>query len=964
MSSRGRGKTRGGSGGRSNAGISKPTKKNAVRNGVKRGNIDSSPDPPRIRVLKARKAELATSFKIIGSHQKSALLALAQKSLDATKSDTKYHENLSEFQVLCEDIDNKLDCIMSKLEERRDMNKNWSNQQCKVFSILKFLIESIAYHPQYKLKDLQEEAIARVQERVIYIEKMSKSNSKVNDIAFYNGEDGRKITKLAAPPKIVHPVAIPFSGVQLADGKSIQKLGDNLLEQHPANFWASCSDEKKRKLTNQLVSTIEKNRKITQNEKYGICRKRSGTANSLLNLSTASAIETEIEEDDPQLDEPSTAHDANTQDDQENIYELSDDAAELPLDSYGVRIPKKKMRAGTGIRPNNYIVTPRSFNFMDAEGQVLQDGSIGIQEIGIRTWTTRKNIRNRDYYIGCSVSPNPDNFYIPQRVGDVNSGNNTLEDMESVKHITETHKTHPKLGVVLPESINYDYQDLKDPYFPPPTCKNYPVKNLKQHMIIQENSDGTTTVFKIPRSWIHQTNKDFENITSRKRVADVLGQIDNLDKPVQHSPEPVTKPAGIDPDLISAVSAALEENEKNMLKIKEAEKTFRRDPKETVLLQTPRFASKTSNKPSSRTPTKITQRTSTKATKRPSRLQYDPVRDSFPAKNNQDQIKQDSLAKNNPRTSKQNIPPRSCNLLTELANYALNNQSIPVLPVSRSKNPSNFRPNVPSVTSQSALPLNPQIIQRQTQLPIQPPAKPSVQPPVQPPVQLPVQPPVQPPVQYIAQHPTQPSGQFSGQFSSQRSTERHPNSVQSQDPSGSLQSISQLVSPQSSHGITIQQYQQNQSTMSPFAFQYPMAPHQSHAQGAYQPHRASQMTYTPQLPPPMNYVPHPPPRQLNYSMNNSTMTNNIPPHHHFSSNPINYATRSLISTGYNPHPPHPVAYTSQSSSQPMPHSSLESNRIRELRPPNLQQNSAASIHTPVMHSWSTDGNYHSNSFKN
>lgn len=157
MSSRGRGRIRGGSGGRSNAGISKPTKKNAVRSGVKRGNIDSSPDPPRIRVLKARKAELATSFKIIGSHQKSALLALAQKSLDATKKDAKYHENLSEFQVLFEDIDKKFDCIMSKLKERRrheqelvqriwDNNSNFIKKQCKVIAFLKFLKEPTAYN--------------------------------------------------------------------------------------------------------------------------------------------------------------------------------------------------------------------------------------------------------------------------------------------------------------------------------------------------------------------------------------------------------------------------------------------------------------------------------------------------------------------------------------------------------------------------------------------------------------------------------------------------------------------------------------------------------------------------------------------------------------------------------------------------------------------------------------------------
>ncbi|KAI6246670.1 hypothetical protein HI914_04618 [Erysiphe necator] len=953
MSSRGRGKNRGGSGGRSNGGASKPTKKNAVRSGVKKGNFDTSPDPPRIRVLKARKAELDSSFKIFGVHQKAALLALAQKSLDATKNDAKYHENLPEYRVLCEGIDNKLNCIMSKLEDRRRYEQELVQRIWEHNSVL------IQKNCKYKLRDIKDKAIAKAQERVLYVEKVSQTKSEIKDIPFYNGEDGRKVTKLTAPSKIIHPVAIPFSGVQLADGKSPRKPGDNLLEQHPANFWASCTDEKKRKLTAQLASTIEKNRKIAQNEKYGIYRKRSGTASSLLNLSTASAIDTEVEEDDFQLDEPLTTNDANIQDDQDQAHELSDDAAELPLDSYGVKIPKKKMRAGTGIRPNNYIVTPRNFNFMDAEGQILSDGSIGIQEIGIRTWTTRKSIRNRDYFIGCSISPNPDNFYIPQRVGDINSGNNTLEDMKSVKHITETHKTHPKLGIVLPGSINYDYRDLKDPYFPPPTDRKNPLEGLKPHMIIQENSDGTSKAFKISRSWIHQTNKNFENILYRKKVHDFLEKLRSFDKHEKELEEVCAKSACIDPNLISAASAALEESEKD--KIKEFERTPPLDYKEAIPFQASKYvSSKVPSKVFAGTPTKTTRGFSIKSAKRPSLLQYDPVRDSYPTKYYQNLTQQAPYTKSNSRNSNQYASQNSSNMLTELANYALNNRPTPFVSASSRENSSNSRPSMLlSATTQSTMPQNSQVTQRPTQILTQPSIQSLTQPPIQPPIQPSIQPPIQTSVQYLAQTPVQLPSQFSAQFSVQRQIDRQPNSVpvQLQDPLGSLQPINQLVLPQSSQGITMQQYQQSKPTLSPYGFQYPVGSHQTQAQGGYQPPLASQMIYSTQLPPPINYAASPSTRPLNYNVNTPIMTTNIPPHLHHSSNPINYTTRAKISQSYNAHSPHRVIYT-QSSLPLSSYSTLEDNRIRELHPPNPQQHPTASVHSPIIHPWSSNRNFH------
>lgn len=122
MTSRSRG--RGRNSGKVNSGTSKPGvakgyRKGSIRGGARKGRVKSDPDPPRILGLKARKAELSVSFKLITCHQKAALLNLAQKSLDKANNDVHYHENLPEFRKVSRDLDDKLNSLLVKLQAHR-----------------------------------------------------------------------------------------------------------------------------------------------------------------------------------------------------------------------------------------------------------------------------------------------------------------------------------------------------------------------------------------------------------------------------------------------------------------------------------------------------------------------------------------------------------------------------------------------------------------------------------------------------------------------------------------------------------------------------------------------------------------------------------------------------------------------------------------------------------------------------
>ncbi|CCU81809.1 hypothetical protein BGHDH14_bghG005483000001001 [Blumeria hordei DH14] len=676
MSSRGRGKGSGTgnrAGARSNANAS--VRKSVVVRGskkqsnkTKRGRAKVELDPPNILELKARKAELATFFKAVGSSQKTALLNLAQKSLEFVAKDSNYHEKLPEFDKLTRDIDEQLKCILSKLEARRcyeqelaqqlsEQNIYLINQQCK-----------------NRLEDIKEENIAKVQERILYVERMRQIGGQVEDVAFERGEDGRKVTRLPTSAKIVHPVAIPFSRGQLADGICANKPGDNLLEQHPANFWESLSDAQKKAITLQHDSIIQANTKKAQDEKLGIFQKQSATTSRLFNPSAVPGMVMDVDEDDIQLDDLALNTDTAAHDEQNQATDFSDDAAEMPLDQYGVRIPKRKFRATSKVRPNNHMVVPPAFNFEDAEGQILEDGSVGIQEIGFRSWTT-KNIRNRDYFIGSDTSPNPKFFFLPQRVGDINSGNNTIEDMRHVAHIAHTHKLHPLLGIVLPGSINPDYCEINDPYFPPPSDRTQPLELCKPHLIIQDNSDGTKTVSRAQRSWIRGTKEKFEENEASGDYAVPEGYPSSL----------YQENEVIDKDLIGAVMAAIEENNHSLSTdtVIKSDSTISTEPHWSPKPIPPLNIDLTSNTGSPPVPTKFHFR--------PSCNQYDPVRDSFQLSNSQKFPTQSSSAllyqtpysQASPQIVQPNIKPISMvggkNKLEELANYALNVLEKPAL---------------------------------------------------------------------------------------------------------------------------------------------------------------------------------------------------------------------------------------------------------------------------------------------
>ncbi|KAI1005891.1 hypothetical protein K3495_g2326 [Podosphaera aphanis] len=703
-----RGRGRGRSGGRVGSGVSKPaitksSKKTLLRGGSKRGRAKSIPDPPRILALKARKADLNNFFKFIGTHQHSALEDLSQKSLDELENNIKYHESIPEFQRLTDDLNAEYNILLEKLQALKYYEKILAQRT------LEQNIHLINEQYKNKLEDLKEESLAKVQEKILYVERISCVRGQIEEIPFCGGEDGRKVTKLVAPPKIVHPVALPFSKGQLADTKFSTKIGDSHLEQHPANFWISRTETQKKAITAQQNSIIEANRKVARDEKRGIYKKRTVTANSLFDPSAVSSMATDIDEDDSQFDDQSGLPDTGTPEDKNQITDISDDAAEMSLDEYGVRIPRKKIRATSKARPNNYMVVPRPFNFEDAEGQILEDGSIGIQEIGFRIWTS-KNIKNRDYFIGSGTSPNPEFFFIPQRVGDVNSGNNTMDDMRSVAHICRTHKLHPVLGIVLAQSINPDFKDLDDPYFPPPTDRNCPLEPSKPHIIIQENSDGTKTTYKVQRSWIRQINESFKDAGARNEVKALLRATGNYIESEKYPPDVYHGLGSISQDLIDAVIAALGDKKDELAPNK---------PTLTPKKSTPRQCKATIP---SLTPCNVIQR--------PFRPQYDPVRDSFPTTSQHKLIATSSTSTNQKpypqkvsrRATKQTTKaPQNKSMLDELAEHAIKIARVAVNPPSVQKIP-------PQSSASTIVPPTPPLLIPHSQEILQP--KPTIQPPM------------------------------------------------------------------------------------------------------------------------------------------------------------------------------------------------------------------------------------------
>ncbi|RKF73226.1 hypothetical protein GcM1_245127 [Golovinomyces cichoracearum] len=884
-----RGRGRGGTGaGRSSAVIGKQyamkgTKKHSVRGGAKKGRVNLLPDPPRILGIKARKSELNVSFKIIGSHQKAALLALAQKSLDAVNKDITFHENVPEFREVCRGIDEQLACVMLKLQLRRRYEEEVAQR------ILEANTHIINQSYKLKIEDLKEEAIAKIQEKALYIDKLSRVDGCVEEIAFQGGEDGRKVTKLPPPPKIVHPVVIPFFKGQLADEKCIHKSGDNYFEQHPANFWISCTEAQKKAISSQQVCLMEANRKSILD---GTDRNRSATANSLFNPSAIFGLDTEGDEDDVQPDDPSVLQDNAGLDEINQNYELSEDAAELRLDPYGVRIPRKKIRASNRARPNNHMVVPRVFDFEDAEGKILEDGSTGIQEIGFRTWTTRKNVRNRDYYIGSNTSPNPEYFYIPQRVGEINSGNNTLEDMRTVAHIAQAHKLHPTLGIVLPGSINPNYDEIDDPYFPPPTNKNSPLGPLKIHMVIQENSDKTNTVSKIQRSWIRQCNADFEDVAPRKRLGALLKITgDHTEpKPEPQSPKLENESGTIDKDLLTAVMDALDETRNDHIVV-DSGKT---STKQSVEELTPRL---TPQKAPSKAPSKTPFKAPKKAFVRPSRLQYDPVRDSILESNARSQTSQIF----NPISTLKSRPPDG-RMLNELAEYALTYSQASHIPSSVQRDETALLSHFPPAHAHSNLPPHPHMNQ-----------SPAIQP----------------------------------------STKVQPQQIWYQDKPNSLQTMNHLIHNQPTQGM-VHHLPQNQSIITANGGSLPAFSRQPALQASHPPYLSSQWTYNPHLPPTKNYA------LQNFSSPthnpNSLSAESFNPH----LPSLNHHPWPLQASGHDPQSTLPVMYISQTTSQASQSLGIAevNSNFRDLRPTSSQQPSPAPTPVPTTYSWRIGADFH------
>ncbi|ESZ97994.1 hypothetical protein SBOR_1607 [Sclerotinia borealis F-4128] len=455
----------------------------------------------RIQSLYHRKQLLKTQYKQVALLQRAALDTIADKSLQATSEDPKYHETLPEFVRICDQLVAKYEERVALLEAQRTFQLQNAEKQ-------RFLAE------QYT-KGVYETKVDMIKEKYDLIIKR-RLIEEHQQMEMRSGADSPSQHEL--------------------DFSHIKRIPEeNFI--HPADAWVDGGR------ATQLAAEAEKEK----GKKRGGRGKKSTKlpASPFKPLDVVNPDETEVAPKKTSLYQPATSLSLATTVDGDSAAptptELTEqeDADELETDKFGVYIPNKA-RPRNGDPPNNRIVVEPPFTFDD-------------DEIGIRHHHYKKyNKNDLPTFIGMDPTPQPKTFHYDPWVRNHHSTNNRLEDLDQT--IVETHKLHPTLGLPVRGSINPTLTMRSD--------WSKPVAETKPVVFVVETQDEESLKprFETSRSaWMARTEREFADLGHQLKMAESLEAIglrDPILRPIEERVEPQII-GKISDDLLRAVSEAM-----------------------------------------------------------------------------------------------------------------------------------------------------------------------------------------------------------------------------------------------------------------------------------------------------------------------------------------------------------------------------------------------------------------------
>jgi hypothetical protein len=310
------------------------------------------------------------------------------------------------------------------------------------------------------------------------------------------------------------------------DPKFFKTIGDNELEQHPANAFLALTEKGFQSFREKEKQQAEKARKEKGRKKT--------TKKEALFSTTAPVVEEEADNEEEQLPEENITK-AGPIDDQDP----HENAPEQLEDEHGCSVPRKRGR-GKAAAPNNRIIAPSFINYEN-------------YEIGQRQHFF-KNVGGDIMDVGRDANPTPKNLYLNQVVSNHNSAKNQPGDLDS--DLVEQYHVHPIYGVAVQGSVNPDYDEVKKPTFKPQTA-SLPFNRCT--MYVEKGANGERKTHQSSRSsWIDHAWKADDEVLSRIRMKKTL-------KSAGLFRERRRQRRVIDPELISAAENAIIEEAKQAL---------------------------------------------------------------------------------------------------------------------------------------------------------------------------------------------------------------------------------------------------------------------------------------------------------------------------------------------------------------------------------------------------------------
>jgi hypothetical protein len=313
-------------------------------------------------------------------------------------------------------------------------------------------------------------------------------------------------------------------------------------EIHPTDWWASLSDEAKNEYEAQRRKRLAEANK----------KSKKPRGDSLQHKKT-SLYDTTAPQEENVLPDSTSAVPTPGETSEREASETETDGQEQPKDKFGVFVPKKPGTRNLYL-PENRIVVEPPFKFDE-------------DEIGIRIHHVKRNNKNELTSAGMDPFPNPKKLFLDQRARYLNSTKNRPEDLDQVK--VQEFGVHPIYGVPVKGDRNPDFEEGATQTFKGQTDWSEPLLPTQPIIFIQEvrgkNSlfDDEKKVFRTSRStWMLQTERDFEEVASKSKMARVLESM-GVREPRPKRPVTITKkplePQVIEPSLIQAASNALVE---------------------------------------------------------------------------------------------------------------------------------------------------------------------------------------------------------------------------------------------------------------------------------------------------------------------------------------------------------------------------------------------------------------------